>query len=342
MINLDDMTLEELQQLALTASNVDKKDPNAVRRLQEISGLTGKDVDGIWGPKSLNTWNESISQATDDEQRFQDAMARGQKSPAVEDILGYSEQLDEQNNYRNAKIQQLEQQIEMVKARIARNIRTLTGKSYDDVNNQLAALEMKKINSQDPSMLWRWQNQRQDAMHANDVVNTNTANKFANDVAMWNTTRLPEGTAAREQMISNLNSTIRDGRNAGADVSDLLTLKAKWEKITYGNDTNSSVNYGVGSETEQLAGLLKTALDTAKTSVELEQFKKDHPDLKADQLSSIDTKIAELKKKENANADEAAVKNWYENMYGKGSWSQIPESVKATYRNVYRDENGVK
>ena len=62
----------------------------------------------------------------------------------------------------DAKIAQLEQQIAQVKERIARNKRALSGKSYEDVNNQIAALEMKKINSQDPSMIWRWQQQRQD------------------------------------------------------------------------------------------------------------------------------------------------------------------------------------
>lgn len=208
----------------------------------------------------------------------------------------------------DAKIAQLEQQIAQVKERIARNKRALSGKSYEDVNNQIAALEMKKINSQDPSMIWRWQQQRQDTNTANANVKSKTAEQFKNTVDMWKNTRLPEGTAAREQMISNLNAAIRDGRNAGADVSDLLTLKAEWEKKTYGNNSNSSVNYGVGSESEQLAGLLKTALETAKTSAELEQFKKEHPDLKSEQLSEIETKIDELKKSEAAKAKANAKK----------------------------------
>ena len=208
---------------------------------------------------------------------------------------------------RNAKISQLEQQIAIVKERIARNERALTGKSYEDVNNQIAALEMRKINSSDPTTLWRWQQQRQDTKDANANTKAKAAEQFANTVNMWKNTRLPEGTAAREQMISNLNAAIRDGRNVGGDVSDLLTLKAEWENKTYGNNkngsdnnTDDSPNYGVGSESEQLAGLLKTALETSKTSAELEQFRKDHPKLKAEQLTLIDTKIDELKKQEKA------------------------------------------
>lgn len=208
----------------------------------------------------------------------------------------------------DAKIAQLEQQIAQVKERIARNKRALTGKSYEDVNNQIAALEMKKINSQDPSMLWRWQQQRQDTLKANANVKSKAAEQFANTVDMWKNTRLPDGTAAREQMISNLNAAIRDGRNAGADVSELLTLKAAWEQKTYGNNATGSVNYGVGSETEQQAGELNTVLANATSSAELEKYRKDHPNLKSDELSKLDTKIKEWKDKEKNKAKADAKK----------------------------------
>lgn len=239
----------------------------------------------------------------------------------------------------DAKIAQLEQQIAMVKERIARNERSLVGKSYEDVNNQIAALEMRKINSSDPTTLWRWQQQRQDTKDANANTKANAAAQFTNTVNMWKNTRLPEGTAAREQMISNLNAAIRDGRNVGADVSDLLTLKAEWEKKTYGNNTDDSLNYGVGSESEQLASLLKTTLETAKTSVELKKFKKDHPKLKAEQLTLVDTKIDELKKKEKANADEREFKAWVEKLTGKKA-SSLKDRTLKTYRNAWKKIRG--
>lgn len=242
---------------------------------------------------------------------------------------------------RSAKIAQLEQQIAMVKERIARNERALTGKSYEDANNQIAALEMKKINSSDPTTLWRWQQQRQDTKEANANTKANAAAQFANTVNMWMNTRLPEGTAAREQMISNLNAAIRDGRNVGGDVSDLITLKAKWEKQTYNNNTNSSVNYGVGSESEQLAGLLKTALETAKTSAELEQFKKDNPALKSEQLHLVDTKIAELQKKEKAKAESEKFEQWLKNRgykYGSSTTGLTPKML-ASLKRQYMEAN---
>lgn len=312
MVNFDDMTLEELQQLL----NVNTKNPNEVKRIQEISGLTGKAVDGIWGKQTSKAWNNfldknqsDIEQAIDDEQKYQNAIARGQSSPAVEDLVSFSNQLDEQQKARNAKIAQLEQQIAQVKERIARNKRALSGKSYEDVNNQIAALEMKKINSQDPSMIWRWQQQRQDTKNANANVKSNEAAKFANTVDMWVNTRPAPTTEGIMQQISNINSAIRDGKNAGADVSRLQTKKEALEALVYGGDnTGSSTNYGVGTSPEQKTGELETVLATAKTSDGLIAYKKAHPELKSNQLSKVDIKIAELKKNEEAKAKANAKK----------------------------------
>ena len=312
------MTIEDLEQLKADGMIDDRKYQQLKAKISMQGYQPGQQVVSSNAYDMTNYGKNLQAQAEPMEQNF---------NPS----FGYDE--------RNAKIAQLEQQIAMVKDRIVRNERALTGKSYDDVNNQIAALEMKKINSSDPTTLWRWQQQRQDTKDANANTKANAAAQFANTVNMWKNTRLPEDTAARVQMISNLNAAIRDGRNVGGDVSDLLTLKAEWEKQTYGNNTNNSPNYGVGSESEQLAGLLKTELETAKTSAELEQFRKDHPKLKAGQLSLIDTKIDELKKKEKANADEREFIAWVEKKTGKEASSLEARTLK-TYRNVWKKMRG--
>lgn len=228
-------------------------------------------------------------------------------SPENMTVSDYSGEFD-------AKIAQLEQQIALVKERIARNERALSGKSYEDVNNKLAALEMKKINSQDPTMLWRWQNQRQDTMKANANVKSNEAAKFANTVDMWVNTRPATTTEGIIQQISNINSSIRDGKNAGADVSKLVAKKEELEALVYGDDnTGSSTNYGAGTESEQKAGELDTALTTAKTSAELIKLRNEYK-WKPDQLTKLDTKIAELKKNEEAKAKANAKKKTEKDM----------------------------
>lgn len=138
----------------------------------------------------------------------------------------------------DAKIAQLEQQIAQVKERIARNKRALSGKSYEDVNNQIAALEMKKINSQDPSMIWRWQQQRQDTKNANDVVKKNTANKFVNEVEALTKTSISPDYAEQVQQLRNVRNKIAEGKTLGYDVSGLEEMeKAIQAKVdeTYGN-----------------------------------------------------------------------------------------------------------
>ena len=322
---INDLTLEEILQLALTASNVDKKDPNAVRRLQELSGLTGKDVDGIWDPKSLNSWNEKISKAYADEKQFQDAMARGQKSPYVADILDYS-------NERDKKITALQSQIEMVKERIARNKRTL----FDNkgITERVTNMEFKKFNSSDPSALWRWRQDREDIREANANVKSNEAAQFANTVDMLVNARTKSTTEGVEQQISNIESAIKEGKNIGEDVSRLYEKKNQLVNHISGN--------GIGTTTEKIKADLNTLLKSAKTSTELREFQNEYGNsLTPDQNSEINLKIKELQKKENANADEAAFKQWAVDKLGK-PWDKIGSGAKAALRREWKDINGGK
>ena len=139
---------------------------------------------------------------------------------------------------REAKIAQLEQQIAMVKERIARNERALTGKSYEDANNKIAALEMRKINSSDPTTLWRWQQQRQDTKAANEQVKSNTANKFVNEAEALLKTSISPDYEEQVQLLSNVRNKIAEGKTLGYDVSSLEEMENKiQDKIdkTYGN-----------------------------------------------------------------------------------------------------------
>lgn len=236
---------------------------------------------------------------------------------------------------RESKIEKLEQQIAMVKERIARNERALTGKSYEDVNNKLASLEMKKINSQDPTMLWRWQNQRQDTLKANADVKSKAAEQFANTVDMWVNTRPAPTTEGITQQISNINSAIRDGKNAGADVSKLVAKKEELEKLVYGEgDKESSSDYGAGTESEQKAAELETALSTAKNSAELMKLRKGY-NWKSNQLTKIDTKIAELQKKEEAKEKSAKFEQYLKGRGYKNGSKGLSPRILATLKRQY-------
>ena len=146
----------------------------------------------------------------------------------------------------NEKIAQLEQQIAMVKERIARNERTLNNKSFDDVNNKLANLEMSKIGfrlnkpsvNQDPTSFWRWNTERQDMQKANNQLKSNTANKFMNEAEALIKTVISPDYAEQAQQLRNVRNKIAEGKTLGYDVSGLedleKALQAEVDK-TYGN-----------------------------------------------------------------------------------------------------------
>lgn len=334
------MTLEELQQLL----QINRKDPEQVKRIQQLAGLTGKSVDGIWGKQTNNAWNEymkanksEIEDNIAELQAHQNAMRSGQTNPAVVDVVGYSNKLDEQQQARNAKIAQLESQIAMVEERIARNQRALTGKSYEDANNQIAALEMRKINSQDPSSIWRWQQQRQDTIKSNANDKANAIENFKNKVNMWKRTPASNTVEGIEQQISNLNSTIVEGENLGADVSELYSVLDRFERATKGDSDSNTSSYGKGTKSEQDIGQLKTVLATAKTSKELIDFKNSHSkDLTPEQLSTLDIKIKELQQKEAVKAESAKFEAWLKQRGYKNGSTGMSAKILATLRRQYK------
>ena len=190
-----------------------------------------------------------------------------------------------------SKIAQLEQQIAQVKERIARNERALSGKSYEDVNNKLAALEMKKINSQDPTMIWRWQQQRQDTLKANANTKTNAAEQFKNKVNMWKRTKPSNTTEGLEQQISNINAAILEGDNIGADVSELYVKMQELQNLLPG-----------GTASENTSAAVDTIIKTAKTSDEIASVLNTRTDLTPAQKSRLKVRFDELQKQEAAKA----------------------------------------
>ena len=263
-------------------------------------------------------------------------VSRPDLSPEKMEVSDYSGE-------RNAKIAQLESQIAMVKERIARNERALTGKSYDDANNKIAALEMRKINSSDPTTLWRWQQQRQDTKDANDNTKAKAAEQFANTVDMWVNTRPAPTTEGIAQQISNINSAIRDGKNVGADVSRLVTKKTELESLIYGDDTppaDTGSKYVRGTESEKLKADVEDTIAAAKTSTEIAQYiKNNRASLNPEQINKLNAKQRELEKKEKAAANEREFIAWVEKQTGKKA-SSLSDRTRQTYRNAWKNSRG--
>ena len=259
-------------------------------------------------------------------------VSRPDLSPEKMEVSDYSGE-------RNAKIAQLESQIAMVKERIARNERALTGKSYDDANNKIAALEMRKINSSDPTTLWRWQQQRQDTNAANANTRANAAAQFANTVDMWVNTRPAPTTEGIAQQISNINSAIRDGKNVGADVSRLVTKKEELEARIYGDNTtptDTNDKYGKGTDTEKLNADVEDTISAAKTSTEIAKFtEKNKKFLKPEQINKLNAKQRELENKELAKAKSEKFEQWLKSRGYKNGSKGISPKILATLKRQY-------
>lgn len=211
------MTIEDLEQLKADGMIDDRKYQQLKAKISMQGYQPGQQVAPSNAYDMTNYGKNLQAQAEPMEQNF---------NPS----FGYDE--------RNAKIAQLEQQIAMVKDRIARNERTLTGKSYDDVNNKLAALEMRKINSSDPTTLWRWQQQRQDTKDANASQDAKTSASWQKDANYVMSAEYDNSNdASMVQAQNNIRKMIEEGRLIGKSTEELAPLYYKLNEIQ--NDRNN-------------------------------------------------------------------------------------------------------
>ena len=267
---------------------------------------------------------------------------------AQPDLEGYGESLEAASEeakkelQRQARIEELKSQIELIQNRINENIAKLN--NFTGSIDAIASLEAEKINSTDPTSIWRWNVQRQDTKESNDNLKKEAIEKFKNEVNKWKRTPFASTAEGIDQQISNLNSKIVEGENIGADVSELYDLLKKFEKAAKGeldsdSTNNDNSNYGKGTKTERDAGQLKTILATAKTSKEVIDFKNSHKGLTPEQMSQLDIKIKELQEKEKAKADEASFRAWVKKETGMEA-SSLSDRARETYRKAWKRLRG--
>lgn len=226
------------------------KNKDVIKRGQEILGFTGNDVDGIAGNMTRNAYNQQVPEADEyyaptksaqfipnenaDQlyQDFNDAQVYGfNQNEAVNDL--------NQEIY-NEQVAKLESQIAQVEERIARNKRALTGKSYEDVNNKLAQLELDKIGfrfngqskNNDPTSFWRWNQARQDTKDAYKTQNQNSLNKWTNSAAALLKQDInPYNFEDMRYQLKNVRDMIANGQTFGATESQLAPLMAREKEL---------------------------------------------------------------------------------------------------------------
>lgn len=318
------MTIEELEQLKADGM-IDDRKYQQMKSAIEMQGYQPGQQAVPSNAYDMSNYGKNLqAQAQPMEQNF---------NPS----FGYDAQAE--------KIAKLESQIAQIKERIARNTRALTGKSYEDANKKLAALEMDKIgvrlnrqNNTDPTMLWRWNQQRLDTANANNQVKGNSAANFNNKMAMLLGQHSANSTEGIEQQIRNMEAAIVEGQNLGVDVRPLINKKNELAKSIYPDLSENDNSNGRGTADEHLAGDLDTILANAKNSQELEAWlNKNKANLRAkDQIPQVEKKIAQMKK---AEASKAAFNNmvaWVEKQSGK-KWNTLSTRMQDTYKRMWKN-----
>lgn len=186
--------------------------------------------------------------------------------------------------------------------------------------DQIAAIEASKINSQDPTMVWRWNEARKDAENqaklnraasqARDQLDNKTAQeKFKNTVDMLVGQRTSTTPAGMEQQLRNLEATIRDGKNIGADVSMLEKRKNEIEDSLYGSGQPAG-EFNASNAPENLKATVQDFLNQKKTSKEIKQFIDEHQDLDNEDRIKLNTAYRDAQKTEKNKAYASQLNNF--------------------------------
>lgn len=211
--------------------------------------------------------------------------------------------------------------------------------------DKIAALEASKINSQDPTMVWRWNEARKDAdrqaelnraaSKAREEVDNKTAQeKFKNTVDMLVGQRTSTTPAGMEQQIRNIEATIRDGKNIGADVSMLEKRKNEIEDNLYGKGQPSG-EFNASNAPENLKATVQDFLNQKKTSKDIKKFIDEHQDLDNEDRLKLNNAFRDAERIEKNKADAAAFNNFIKSRgYDPNTVSaKIKESLKRQWKN---------
>lgn len=314
------MTIEELEQLKADGMIDDRKYQQLKSAISMQGYQPGQQVATSNAYEMTNYGKNLQAQAEPMEQNF---------NPS----FGYDAQAE--------KIAKLEQQIAQVKERIARNERTLKNKSFEDVNNKLADLEMSKIGfrlnkpsvNQDPTSFWRWNMQRLDTQKANDQVKSNTANKFVNEAEALTKTSISPDYTEQVQQLRNVRNKIAEGKTLGYDVSGLeemeKEIQAKVDK-TYGNiEAVKTIKNKLKNLDQQLADKTITAEQYTAGVNMLKGADFDDDELR----NELDTKSM-LGNKKGDDAAKAAIEKKAKELAEKDGedWNDLSATAKANYR----------
>lgn len=171
---------------------------------------------------------------------------------------------------------------------------------------QIAALESRKFNASDPSMIWRWKAQmdqqakeaelnRQASKVANDTLKENDIKNFGYKVDMLVNRADPQSTGDKQRQILDLENAILEGQKLGADVTRLVEKKKAVESSLTGE---SSGGFSGGTTAENQHANVKDFIKGNPSTAEIEEFEKNNPNLSLEEQQLISDAKRDAKKRE--------------------------------------------
>lgn len=260
------------------------------------------------------------------------------------DLEGYGESLQAasdaagQAQAREQQIADIQSQIKALQTRIAENQAKLKNWNGDDVVNKVAALEARKFFSQDPTSIWRWKVDRDEARRiAKEEKDKNKQ--------LAKTNVLIEANNTLDSMI--INDSL-DTPTKNAMLSKLADVKSNLEKNGFDTSrVNSMISKLKGNGEQTTREQAKTDWKGLKgkpdlTSNEI-QTALDNPDMNwdPDERKEAENLRDKLKKHEAATQDVKNMKSWVEKTYGT-KWHTLSPRLQETYQRLWKNRKGKK
>jgi 1,6-anhydro-N-acetylmuramate kinase len=169
------------------------------------------------------------------------------------------------------------------------------GGNEDQKMREIASIESRKINSSDPSMIWRWKTQldqqaseaeknRLASAAASSKISQDDIRNFGYKVDMLVNRTNPANTGDKTRQIIDLENAILEGQKLGADVTRLVEKKKAVENSLIGEDSG---DFSGGTTAENLKANVEDFVNSKPSTAQIDEFVKKHTNLGNDEQKMI-------------------------------------------------------
>jgi hypothetical protein len=175
------------------------------------------------------------------------------------------------------------------------NLMEQPGGNEDQKMREIASIESRKINSSDPSMIWRWKTQldqqaseaeknRLASAAASSKISQDDIRNFGYKVDMLVNRTNPANTGDKTRQIIDLENAILEGQKLGADVTRLVEKKKAVENSLIGEDSG---DFSGGTTAENLKANVEDFVNSKPSTAQIDEFVKKHTNLGNDEQKMI-------------------------------------------------------